>query len=186
VIRAILTYGKDEVCPRIGAILRGSEFWIAGVLASACGTFGDRWLLGGLKVADAVMVLLTYCAIALGFCVAGLTIALTLPDREFARKLANHHADGRKCDAYSDLLFVFSWTALCHWCSIVVLVLGLILGGANQSILAMSAGIARRVFVGAATWLSTYSFGQFLVTLISISQVGRTYIDQLKGGKTDK
>jgi hypothetical protein len=59
-------------------------------------------------VGDVTTGLIAYAAIALGFCVAGLTISLTLPDRDFASQLAFCKEKGEPTNAYSDLLFVFS------------------------------------------------------------------------------
>ncbi len=179
-MRVVFAYLRDEVFPRLNSILRGSELWIAIALAATIGLTGDRWLLGTIKILDAAIVLLTYCAIALGFCVAGLTIALTLPDREFAKKLANLHPRGDSCDSYSDLLFVFSWTAVCHWCAILAVVIGLLVGGASEPILTLGAPTTRRIMVAVISGMGIYSFAQFLITLITLSQVGRTYIRILK------
>lgn len=106
-------------------------------------------LAADTSLGDAVAVTIAYAAIAFGFAVAGLTVALTLPDDKFVHHLATAKPKNerlrnnpRKPNAYSDLLFVYSWTALLHWLVIVcsfAMVFGLgydhRLGGDNVSAL---------------------------------------------------
>jgi hypothetical protein len=58
-------------------------------------------------IGDLTTGLIAYASIALGFCVAGLTISLTLPDRDFASPLATLKRPGQSTNSYSDLLFCF-------------------------------------------------------------------------------
>ena len=90
-----------------------------------------------VKVGEITGALLTYVAIAVGFALAGLTLALTLPDRGFARLLADKVLPKlpSKPNAYSDLLFVFSWTGLLLWMVIVLAISCSILVGQEQEIL---------------------------------------------------
>jgi hypothetical protein len=138
-------------------------------------------ILAGVHTKEIAATLLTYAAIALGFCLAGLTLALTLPDRDFAKRLATS-INKRTTDAYSDLLFVFSWTAIAHWVSVVSALL-LILLWQDQPLIPSDVLPSRRFMVALVTILVAYSFFQFLITLITLSQVGRTYINSLKAGK---
>jgi hypothetical protein len=110
-----------------------------------------------------------------------------LPDDKFVYHLAtadpknerlrNHP---RKPNAYSDLLFVYSWTALLHWLVIVfsfAMVFGLgfdhRLGGDHISALT-------RATDGLLVFLIAYASVQFVITLVTLSQVGRRYVRHLK------
>jgi hypothetical protein len=79
--------------------------------------------------------LIAYASIALGFCVAGLTISLTLPDRDFASHLATLKCPGQSTNSYSDLLFVFSWTAIAHWGVILMLFVVILLTESGSALL---------------------------------------------------
>lgn len=87
-IKATYSYFTDEARPRLREIICGSEFWLALLTGLLFGAYGDAFLSSETKVGDVIAGLLTYSAIALGFCVAGLTIALTLAP--FQKK---EHAD---------------------------------------------------------------------------------------------
>jgi hypothetical protein len=67
-------------------------------------------LPGSTKLGEVLTIVLAYAATAFGFSVAGLTVALTLPDAAFVHELATKKPTGkfaeltRKPNAYSDLL----------------------------------------------------------------------------------
>jgi hypothetical protein len=188
-IKVLFNYLRQEAGPRYGEILKGFEFWIAMILGVVVIYFGGDLLSGFLKirVVDISEALLTYSAIGLGFCLAGLTLVLTLPDREFSNKLVSSKLENKKHDAYSDLLFVFSWTAFLHWLCIVIIVVFLIsYGGGEDSVLSVGSSQFRRCFVGLIVFIAVYCFGQFLITLITLSQFGRVYIDSLKENNKKK
>jgi phosphoglycerol transferase MdoB-like AlkP superfamily enzyme len=178
-INATRQYLRDEIGPRAGNIIGGSELWLSLLIGIACAVWGDQILLGKTKIGDMVSGLLTYASIAFGFCLAGLTLALTLPDRSFAKRLATSKVSNRKQDAYSDLLFVFSWTAICHWVAIVAFIVALVVAGPQSDILPSTAPISRRVFVAVIAFITAYGVLRFLITLITLSQVGRLYIMSL-------
>jgi len=178
-INATRQYLRDEIGPRVESIIGGSELWLSLFIGIACAVWGDQILLGKAKIGDIVGGLLTYASIAFGFCLAGLTLALTLPDQNFVKKLATSKVSNRKHDAYSDLLFVFSWTAICHWVAIVAFIAALVLAGPQSDILPAAAPISRRVVVAVIAFITAYGVLRFLITLITLSQVGRLYIMSL-------
>jgi hypothetical protein len=143
-------------------------------------------LPGSTKLGEVLTIVLAYAAIAFGFSVAGLTVALTLPDAAFVHELATRKPTGklaeltRKPNAYSDLLFVYSWTAAWHW---VVLVLGfgeLAIYGAGRRVAGSGIPPATQILDGLLVLATAYAVLQFLVTLITLSQVGNRYIERLK------
>ncbi len=182
-IKSIHQYVTEEVCPRIVDILTGSEFILSVLLSAAIAIWGDKVLFGSVKMEQISTALLTYSAIALGFCIAGLTLVLTLPNSEFTKKLSESKLDpqvnnGR--DAYSDLLFVLSWAAICHWLIIVVVILAIVFNGFDTKIFDAGPSVYRRVGVGITAFVSLYGLFQFLIVLITLSQVGRVYIAEIK------
>ncbi len=178
-IRATWQYIHDEALPRIGSIMKGSELWISVLAGTLLGHFADD-VISGVKPVDTVAgALLTYAAIAFGFCLAGLTLALTLPDNSFARRLATARKKRESANAYSDLLFVFSWTALCHWILILSLLALLAVCEPALTIMPSHAAWPHRAVVSIMAALSLYGILQFLITLITLSQLGRTYIEFL-------
>ena len=178
-IRATWQYVRDEALPRIGLIARGSELWLSVLAGTFWGFFADG-IISGVKPVDTVAsALLTYAAIAFGFCLAGLTLALTLPDGSFARRLASAKSQKQKRDAYSDLLFVFSWTAICHWVLILALLALMAISEPTRTLMPGDASCVHRGIVAIIAAFSVYGILQFLITLITLSQVGRTYIEFL-------
>jgi hypothetical protein len=180
VIRAISHYLREETLPRTRSIVLSTDFVLAVVLGVVVVRWGDSLNLADVKVGDIVSALLTYAAIAFGFCLSGLTVALTLPSDTFVKYLATSIPPKGKFDAYSDLMFVFSWTAMIHWIDVVALVGILILAGSDSKVLPANATLVRKVVVGGLTFFVVYGVFQFMLTLVTLSQVGRVYIRQLK------
>jgi len=179
-LKAVRQYLLQEARPRIREIVFGHEFVISLLLAGASGAYGDRVFHERPQVFEATALLVSYAAIALGFCIAALTVVFTLPDPKFAARLAGIKLPQRTVDAYSDLLFVFSWTAISHWALIVSLVLFTLFCGSSTALLPYGSALGRRFVLGLMTFLTTYCLAQFLIVLITISQVGRLYIDRLQ------
>jgi hypothetical protein len=175
-IPSVWSYLRHEVLGRWSEIVGGSEFWLS-VVVGAVLWWRLSWLpAADLYVHDIVGIALTYAAIALGFCVAGMTIVLTLPHDEFVARLASTKLEGKRGNGYSDLMFVFSWTAIAHWVCIVVLCIETVLSSREDIVFSAAYKDGRRVFVGMSAALVMYCFAQFLITLITLSQVARALI----------
>lgn len=184
-------YFYKEAWPRRSEILRGGEFWVALGLGVLTGVLAPK-LASDTKLGDALTVVLAYAAIAFGFSVAGLTVALTLPDTAFVHHLATAEPKGeklrelrRKPNAYGDLLFVYSWTAMLHWL-VIALSFGLLLSfGFDHRLGGKGIGTLTREMDGLLVFLLAYAAIQFLITLVTLSQVGRRYVDSLKRRKME-
>lgn len=176
-------YLREEVWSRARPLVFASEVLIAILVAAALASKGDAVFHDEPKVADLAPILLSYAAIALGFCVAGLTVSLTLPDRSFAEHLVDSKPTRRRHDSYSDLLFVFSWTAICHWFAIVGLVAAILVVRKSQALMPYGASELYRWLTAVLAFTCVYSFFQFLITLITLSQVGTVYIQHLRNRK---
>lgn len=177
-IGAAWRYGRDEAWPRVTAIIKGAELWLA-VAAGVGMALRGHVFLSRTRTSDLSSVVLSYAAIALGFCLAGMTLVLTFPSREFGEKLANSKLKRNGTTAYSDLLFVFSWTAVVHWLLLVVFVVATLLQGGDAVVLPEAPTNFRRVIVGISTFLGVYAVESFLIILLTLSQVGRVYLKEL-------
>lgn len=172
--RAVGRYLLEEAKPRALRIMKGTELWFGIVIGAVVVWRGDHTVLQTMKVGDLSGIYLTYASIALGFSLTGLTLVLTLPDREFVAKLsALKLSDGT--NYYTDLLFVFSWTAILHWVGIIGVLVLLAILGVGEIVLPLGAPLWQRIVVGTVIAVGIYAFGQFLLTIITLSQVGRVY-----------
>jgi hypothetical protein len=155
------------------------EAFLAAAVTMIFLVYGGKLFETSPKIGDLTTGLIAYASIALGFCVAGLTISLTLPDRDFASHLATFKLPGQTTNSYSNLLFVFSWTAIAHWGAILVLFVVILLSESGSPLLPIGHTKCRTVVVSAIAGLCTYCLCQFLITLITLSQVGAVYIKHL-------
>jgi hypothetical protein len=178
-IMPVFQYIRDEGLPRRWKILISPETGIGVAVSALCLIWGKHWFSQSPKVGDLTTGLIAYAAIALGFCVAGLTISLTLPDRDFASQLAVLRDHEESTNAYSDLLFVFSWTAIAHWVALVVLFVTMLFVESNCPLYPYGAPWPRNWTISIVAGICAYCLCQFLITLITLSQVGRVYIQHL-------
>jgi hypothetical protein len=108
-----------------------------------------------------------------------MALVLTLPSDRFLKTLQNHKSDTKGQSSYLDLLFVFSWTAVCHWLLVVSAIAAILLRGTAPALLTASDGCGWRVFVSWFSAICAYSLIQFLMTVITLSQVGELYSKEL-------
>jgi hypothetical protein len=178
-LRPLKQYLVDEGVPRWRNIIIQPE---TGISILVCGLFiryGDGSFDKSPKIGDLTTGLIAYASIALGFCIAGLTISLTLPDRDFATTLALRKQPGECTNSYSDLLFVFSWTAICHWFAVLILFAVILLTDSGSVLLPPGHTRVRSWLVALIAGLCTYCLCQFFITLVTLSQVGSVYIKHL-------
>jgi hypothetical protein len=171
-------YLRTQAWPRRRAILRQGQVAAAVIAGLIVAVVGDRLGLDDIKVDTLVTAVFAYAALALGACLTGLTVALTLPDRSFALYLAAaKRKDKPEANAYHDLVFVFSWTAIAHW-TVISLALVTFVGLGDEDVPTFagdcSVGGALIVLLVAAL---VYAMVQFLVTIITLAQVAEVYIN---------
>lgn len=178
-LKPLFQYLRDDGVPRLRQIVISPESLIAVLVVFAFLKWGDHFFSQFPKIGDLTTGLIAYASIALGFCVAGLTISLTLPDQDFATKLACLKENNEPTNAYSDLLFVFSWTAIAHWFALIVLFTLTLFTESTSSLLPSGHSCLRGWIVSLVGGICVYCLCQFLITLITLSQVGNTYIKHL-------
>ncbi len=184
--RTLWRYASREAWPRRVEILKGGEFWISALAGIFVGLLAPHFA-SDTKLGDALTIVLAYAAIAFGFSVAGLTVALTLPDADFVQELATMEPKGtklralkRKPNAYGDLLFVYSWTAILHWLVIIAAFVLIVAFGLDHRLGGSGISGLTRATDGLLVFLLSYAAMQFLITVITLSQVGHHYIEKLK------
>jgi len=176
-LKPVAQYLRDEGLPRWPQIVFTWECLVTVVVVGIFAKYGDQLFTSYPKVSDITTGLIAYASIALGFCIAGLTISLTFPDAKFTARMSQV---SEKTSPYSDLLFVFSWTAIAHWCAVVAMFVVILLADGSQSLLPSGHSGIRVWIVSLLAGLCTYCLCQFLITLITLSQVGSAYIKFLR------
>jgi hypothetical protein len=168
------------VLPRLGKIVFQPEVAVCVAIGAVCFFQGFKLPAAQLKPGDLGGMILTYAAIAFGFCITGMALVLTLPSDKFLKALQMHKTQTKGQSSYLDLLFVFSWTAICHWLLVVTAIATILLRDGALTILDKSDGRGWRIFVAWFSGLCAYSLIQFLMTVITLSQVGQLYSKELE------
>jgi hypothetical protein len=178
-IGAIWFYFR-QVLARSYKIFVAADFFIALGVGGIVGLFGRRWMSGVPKIGDVATILVAYTATVLGFLIAALAIAITHPSDSLVNTLAQTSLPGRKwSNAYSDLIFVFSWSAFVHWLQTVFIVTMVFTIRSEEPLIPIDPSCGRIMLAAALTASVTYCLLRFLVSLITIVQVGEVYIASL-------
>lgn len=177
-IRDIRSYSWKVVRPQAKSIVSSSEFWIAIIIGVVAGLLGGRIIPTTTTTSNVAMAFLTYASIALGFSLAGLTLTLTLPNDNFVRLLATTTSEHRKTDSYTNLLFIFSWTAIIHWILVIVTVILVLFVKPDQPAFEID---HHQIQSGIVAAVSAYCLFQFLLTLITLAHVGSVYTNHIQG-----
>lgn len=173
---AVQDFWKNEFWPRKRRIFISAHSGIALAFGVGVAVWGHRFSAKEITTTDLSLALITYAAIALGFSLSGLTLALTLPNQKFARRLVESRVDSGSLNSYSTLIFVFAWTAIVHWLLVVASMCTLILDGGRKPILDLTTNGWKCSAFGLVAALCTYCLLQFLITLITLTQIGRAYL----------
>lgn len=186
-ISALLAFVHREALSRTRTIVFSSEVAIAIAGGTLVVVFANDLAIANTATSDVVFVVLAYAAIAFGFSVAGLAVVLTAPDRSFASRLAWSDPatpgiadEPPKRNSYSNLLFIFSWTAFAHWLVVIVSLAVLVALGGETALLAEGSSLKHSVAIGLLVGVTIYAVELFLLTLIALSDVGDSYIKALQ------
>jgi hypothetical protein len=181
-IRTIRYYLRESLSPRLAQVIGGAQLGIAITIGVLAAFFGDRTGANNAKLTDLLIAVLTYASVAFGFCLAGLTVTLTLPSADFTKHLANLRKAKQPPtrNAYSDLLFVFSWTAVAHWLVVTGALVMLATRNGDAHVLPAGASCGLRTLTGVFLGVLVYALIQFLITLVTLSQVSDVYIKRLQ------
>lgn len=183
-IKPIWSYGRRQVWPRLRRIIIQPQVALCLAVSIACFHFATRLPCSQLRPSDLGVLMLAYAAIALGFCITGMALVLTLPNEKFLNLLQGHKVDGQS--SYLDLLFVFSWTAVSHWLLVVGAIIVFCFRGESEHLLVPADPLLWKAFVSWLFGVCAYSLIQFLLTVITLSQVGQLYSDELAKGARPK
>ncbi|QHN03079.1 hypothetical protein FTO74_06620 [Granulicella sp. WH15] len=186
IFTVLWSFYKNAVESRLKEIVLSQEILLAVVIGGVFSFAGSSYFPESAKIVDVSLGYLAYAAIALGFCVGGVTIALTLPDRDFVVMLATLTIPNKKGDALSGLFFVFCWTAIVHWLSVILILAVLVTSGHADGNLFATRTLHGRIILGTCITLCLYALMQFLITVLTLWQVGSVYIRNLQKGAASK
>jgi hypothetical protein len=186
-IRPTIRYLRRQTCPRCWRLIFSFETLALVAAAVAMWFWGHLLPLDKIKIAGVTGAILSYASIAFGFCLTGMALSLTIPDRAFAIKMATTYVGDEKkgLSTYSDLIFIFSWAALAHLVAIALSLIPLFVVSTDASFQDLFASPASKgalcFYVG---WLA-YCVCRFAITILTLSQVGSVYLSLLvkDGGK---
>lgn len=186
-IKGLRLYWRDWLQPFAKSVAVSFEAVSSTLLGLATAICGNTWPLGSVFVGDLGTGLLTYAAISFGFSVTATALILAVPHQAFFRWLVTlgsgdegngkgERAVASANDAYSKLLFVFSWTSLLHWLLIVVIIVAVVLRGVSAPVFPVGERWEERVVSGVIVSVTAAALMQFLVALVTLAQFSRVFV----------
>lgn len=164
-------YYLGQVVPRLRKILC---HWtsVLTILASICLYLCARWTsFGDVPIASLRSNLTAYAALSFGASIGGCVLVVTLPSRDFIRTVSLHKLEGSCHSSYSDLLFVFTFSAMAQLATIGVVVAMYGLGGSEQ-VLADRTGLSHHVLLILAAVVVVFSVLRLVLVVTTLSQLG--------------
>jgi hypothetical protein len=164
---SIRSFSRQTVIPRWLTIVKSPDCLIALAVGVLC-FYG--FSCNEVLRDEIISNLISYTSISLGFSVSSFALILSISSSDLLDSLKSTIGRANQT-AYSNLIFIFIWNALCHWVAIVSLIIvrsfPVLVGfsKANQQLL-----VQVSYFYFAS--LITYCFLRFLITIITLSQFG--------------
>jgi len=168
----------DEIFSRRRQLISEQQLLFSILLGGVLALFGSNFGYQETSKDSVVNALLNYSAIAMGFSVTCVSLCLTLADPRFLKKLSLHEieVDGQKRDAFSQLIFVFTWTSFLHSLCIFILILAILTTGENEKLFSEDFRFFERISFFVSSSLVLYALSQFMVSLITMFQLGKSYV----------
>lgn len=175
-IKALLSFFRREFNPRWRRVVLSSQF-IGSVAFVALFTSGVvRVPITAESASGLSGIVITYASIAFGFSLSTALVMLTLPRIQFLMFLRSESGSSKETSALEDLLFIFVWTGVVHWALIASTIVVWAGNGADNPLLPTVASWTERIWIGGWMGLGIYALAQFLVSIISLQQLGSVYI----------
>lgn len=179
-LRTLKRFAFEEGAPRWKEIVFSSTPW----LASAVGFVVSKHLINSADSISAhnfANASLTYSSIAFGFCVTAVTMCLAISDGVFVRKLvARKRKESCKHGAFSDLIFIFTWTAFMHIVLVATSLIALFRYKSTDPLFHPACRWWETGAAGAFVALQVYALMQFLTTVLTLSSVAKVYINHVE------
>lgn len=188
-MKAISSYLRLDVAPRGLDVAKSWDFIVALLVGFVVGIFRSVLPVSTdtLDVEVVAGYMLTYASIGGGFALSGLSLAVILPNQNLVTELVRTRLQSpsktakpipaaRSRNAMTDLIFIFSWTALVH---IALVAYSLFLGSLQgQEWIDIEAGnqLARSGVVGVGAFLLAYGLTRFITAILTIAQVGHANV----------
>lgn len=160
-----------QVAPRLPSLILDLHLYMALLGGSALAYITPQQPVAKLDIAVLAGAIMALASIAFGACITGAVLAITLAPRERITRWGQGQAKGSHFSHFSELIFVFVWSALAQLALIVVAGLAFIFGGAHIMWPEQFGGF-QRVLIGGAGAVAMYAFIQLYNVVKAILQVG--------------
>lgn len=170
--------------PRAGRLLLDRNLGLSLLAALLLTAFGRDLPLGTLQIGDLASAGLAYSALAFGACVTGAVLTVSLAPYRRVRELATSGPEDWRYPHYSELLFVFTWSAVAQLAVILASLLAYIMGGSTV-VGPADPYPSHLVLLFLAASVLVYALLQLFTVVATLSQLGVVLISQANADDAD-
>ncbi len=164
-------FWRGQVAGRIGRLVRDRVLLLSVLLAAAT-TAAVRWLpLRELKISEVAAAGLSFGSLAFGACVTGAVLSISLAPAERVVAIATRGLPGQPFSHYSDLIFVFTWSAMAQLGVVMASLIALAIGGGGL-VGPAQPYVTHTLLVFLALSVTIYAVAQLFTVVNTISQLG--------------
>lgn len=157
--------------PRRNQILSHWHFVLSVILAFVATWACSKGPIQNISISEVSSALLAFTALSFGACVTGAILTLTIPSEALVRRLVTKPTGVESDFSHlSDLVFVFTWSAITQLALLVVVVLMYLLGG-DISVWPNDPHFSHVVLLYFAALVGSYSVIRLVSTVTTISQI---------------
>jgi hypothetical protein len=179
--QADLNFWRGQVWPRRESLLKDRHFWTSAVAAVILTAISWHLPLRRVPISTIALAALSYSAISFGACVTGTVLALTLPSAPQRRLWATTGGAGSSFTHMSELLFVFTWSAVCQLAVVIAGACAYVLGG-NGIVGPADPSWTDVILVGAFLFVAMYAVLHLFTVVGTLSQLGAVSIANENAG----
>lgn len=168
-IETVWNFGKRNCRRNASRILATTHPYLSAIIALVL--VSGRFGIHPIEVGALTTAFTTYNTVVFGFTATAIALAIAIPNPTFIRFLSKQSSDGGT--PFRDFLFILAWNGVVHISAFIV-ILPSIIFGIEEFHPSEKIGV-ETVYLFALLWMQFYAVFQFLVTTISVFQLGDLY-----------
>lgn len=168
-IETVWNFGRRNCARNASRILATTHPYLSALIA--LGLVSGKVDIYPINIGSLAAAFTTYDTVVFGFTATAIALAIAIPSPTFIRFLSSpDHSGGTP---FRDFLFILAWNGVVHIAAFITLLPALSLGLREFTPVAGDANL--KVYLFFFFWVQLYAVFQFLVTTISVFELGDLY-----------
>lgn len=175
-------YWRGQVWGRRSKLVKDRSLWLALVVGTILTASSRHLPVVDMHISDLSSAALTYASIAFGACITSLVLAVGLFPIERVKTWSTQGEAGSQFSHFSDLVFVFTWSATAQL-AVIAFGLGGFFFGADITVVPDSPRLSHWLLLYASCVTLLYAFLQLFTVVSTLSQMAWVTITETQKAK---